>query len=173
MLAMRTLRFGIVAVLLLAACDRASVISPSTDPGASPTATVATASATTAATAAANLDCIATPESAAAIADGLTVPGGGTLREAFAVPLSFESDSNLGFVVAAEIDGPGIEGDGEVGTWAVGDLGGGPIFAANQLVQEFSEWGAAASEGSTVDLARDAVANSDEAAAAWACARGD
>jgi hypothetical protein len=172
MLARRTLRFGIVGVLLLAACEGLAVLSPTTDPGASPTATTATASATTAPTAVANLDCISTPESAAAIADGLTVGGGGTLRQAFAVPLSFESDLNLGFVVAAEIDGPGIEGDGEVGTWAVGELGGGPIFAANQLAQEFSEWGAAASEGSAADLARDAVANSDEAAAAEACARG-
>ncbi len=106
--------------------------------------------------------CIPTPESGALIAEGLTVQGGGTLRDAYAVPLA--PGLNFGFVVAAEIDGPGMEGDGEIGTWAVGELGGGPIFAVNTMAQEFSEWGAAASEGSPADVARDAVAAND---ASW------
>jgi hypothetical protein len=37
---------------------------------------------------------IATPESAASIAEGLTVNGGGTLRNAFALPLT--GDPGLG-----------------------------------------------------------------------------
>ena len=139
----------LILAVLLAACSSANTGVP-----ARPTAAVA--------------NCIATPESATAIAEGLTVQGGGTLRDAFAEELGFVS----GFVVAAEIDGPGMEGDGEVGTWSVGELGGGPIVAANSIAQEFSDWGAAAAEGSSADQARDAVANSAEASAAEDCVRG-
>jgi hypothetical protein len=62
-----------------------------------------------------------------------------------------------------------MEGDGEIGTSAVGELGGGPSVAANAFAQEFSDWGAAATEDSPMDLARDAVADSAEAPAAEDC----
>ena len=114
-------------------------------------------------------ECQATPESATSIAEGLTVTGGGSLRNAFAVPLP--PGQGFLYVVAAEIDGSGIEGDGDIGTWAVGELGGGPIFAVNALAQEFSEWGAAATDGSPADLARDAVGATAEARTAEECAR--
>jgi hypothetical protein len=114
-------------------------------------------------------ECIATPESAASIAEGLTVSAG-TLRNAFAVPLRGGAEFGLLFVVAAEIDGAGLEGNGEIGTWATGELGGGPIFAANAVAQEFSDWDAAAEEGvAGLTWPRDAVATSDQASMAEAC----
>ena len=114
-------------------------------------------------------ECIATPESAASIAEGLTVTDG-TLRNAFAVPVRGGAEFGLLFVVAAEIDGPGLEGDGEIGTWATGELGGGPIFAANAVAQEFSDWDAAAEEGvAGLTWPRDAIATSDQALMAEAC----
>lgn len=131
-------------------------------PSSRPTATpLPTATATA---------CIAAPLAAAAIAKGLTVQGGGTLRNAFQVLTAVEPGF-FGYVVAAEIDGPGMEGDGQVGTWAVGKLGS-PIFAVNALAQEFSDWGADAADGSAADVARDSIANSAEASTAEDCARG-
>ncbi len=120
---------------------------------------------------AATSECQATPESAVAIGEGLTVSGGGTLRDAFAVPLPAGQEFGFLHVVAAEIDGSGMEGDGEIGTWAVGELGGGPIFAVNAFAQEFSEWGADAAEGSPADVARDAVGATTEARTAEECVR--
>lgn len=115
-------------------------------------------------------DCAISPESTLAIVDGLTVQGGGKLRTSYAVPNTGSDD--FGFVVAAEIDGPGMEGDGDIGTWAVGALGGGPIVAANSIAQEFSAWGSAVEEGSQMDVARDAIARSRQAQAAEDCASG-
>jgi hypothetical protein len=115
-------------------------------------------------------DCVISPESTLAIVDGLTVPGGGRLRTACAVPVTGSDD--FAFVVAAEIDGPGMEGDGEIGTWAVGVLGGGPIVAVNSTAREFSAWGSAVEEGSPMDVARDAIARSPQAQAAEDCASG-
>ena len=114
-------------------------------------------------------ECIATPESAASIAEGLTIADG-TLRNAHAVPLRGGAEFGLLFVVAAEVDGRGLEGDGEIGTWATGELGGRPIFAANAIAQEFSDWDAAAEEGvAGFTWPRDAVATSDQALTAEAC----
>lgn len=46
--------------------------------------------------------------------------------------------------IAAEIDGPGIEDEGEVGIWATNaDPDGsslGTVFAVNGFAQEFSTW---------------------------------
>jgi len=113
---------------------------------------------------------VATPESATSIAEGLTVQGGGTLRDAYAVALPASYDFE--YVVAAEVDGAGLEGDGHIGTWATGPLGGGPIFAANAVAQEHSKWAAEANYGSPADLGRLLVADSAEAVIAEACAAG-
>lgn len=48
------------------------------------------------------------------LADGLDVAGEGTLRNAYGVKSADYSDV---WFIAAEIDGPGMEGDGEVGIW--------------------------------------------------------
>lgn len=141
---MRTCMIALVVVLALAGC-----VDPSTVGGdGSATEDEAPATETPEPTAAqAEHECIPTPEAAASIGDGLTVTGGGSLRDAVAVALPASSESGVGFVVAAEIDGPGMEGDGEVGTWAVGELAGGPTIAANTIAQEFSEWGACRERG--------------------------
>jgi hypothetical protein len=115
-------------------------------------------------------ECVAAPGSATTIAEGLTVRGGGTLRDAYAVALPASYDFE--YVVAAEIDGVGLEGDGHIGTWATGPLGGRRIFAANAVAQEYSKWAAEANAGSPIDLGRDLVATSAEAVIAEACAAG-
>jgi hypothetical protein len=118
--------------------------------------------------------CIETPEAAAFIAHGLTVQGGGRLRNAFAVPLA--DNDEFGYIVAAELDGPGMEGGGDIGTWAVLEIGGGPdgsplgpIIAVNTIAQEFSRWGTA-DASSPLDAATNAAGRSEEADAAEKCA---
>jgi len=116
-------------------------------------------------------DCIETPEAAALIAPGLTVQGGGTLRNAYAVPLP--DNDEFGYIVAAEIDGAGMEGDGDIGTWAVLDISGGPganpIIAVNDLARASSRWGTADAR-SPLDAATNAAGRSAEADAAEECA---
>jgi hypothetical protein len=46
--------------------------------------------------------------------------------------------------ISAEIDGPGLEGVGDIGTWAKSGplaVGGGLILSVNEVAQEFSDWG--------------------------------
>jgi hypothetical protein len=87
-----------------------------------------------------------------------------------AVLLPTEEFAPYGYVVAAEMpDGGLYGGDAAIGTWAVGELGGGPILALNDAAQESSEWGTAAREGSPADAVRVALARSEEAYAAEVC----
>jgi hypothetical protein len=73
-----------------------------------------------------------------AIAEGLTVTGGGTLRNGYAVK---SDDFSKVYMVAADIQGVGMESDGEVGVWATNSLdGSGLIFAVDGLAKEFSDW---------------------------------
>ena len=97
-----------------------------------------------------------------AIAEGLTVSGGGTLREGYAVK---SNDFAKVYMVAADIQGTGMEGDTEIGVWATNSLdGGGPIFAVDGLAKEFSEWG----DGDTTDA--NITQSSDGVAEAKKCA---
>ena len=96
----------------------------------------------------------------AGIETGLTVSGGGTLRRpAFAVR---SGDFERVWFVAAEIDGSGMEGGGQVGVWAtnrdpaVGASSPGLIFAADGLAREFSDWGEGPGFSITDDGAREA-----------------
>lgn len=82
-----------------------------------------------------------------AIEQGLTVTGGGSLSEGATVK---SADFSEVWFVAAEIDGPGMEGGGEVGVWATNSLSGsGSIFAVNAIANEFSDW----ADGRTTDAA--------------------
>jgi hypothetical protein len=73
-----------------------------------------------------------------AIAEGLTVTGGGTLRGGYAVK---SKDFSKVYMVAADIQGTGMEGNSEVGVWATNSLDGtGLIFAVDGLAKEFSDW---------------------------------
>jgi hypothetical protein len=80
-----------------------------------------------------------------AIAEGLTVSGSGTLRNGYAVK---SKDFSKVYMVAADIQGIGMEGEGEVGVWATNSLDGtGLVFAVDGLAKEFTDWG----HGDTTD----------------------
>lgn len=89
------------------------------------------------------------------IATGLTVGGGGTLTNGFAVK---SNDYEEVWFIAAVIDGPGM-GKGVVGIWASNRLeaNDGLIFAIDGFAEEFSDWGV----GSTTDAN---IAQSDDGA---------
>lgn len=67
---------------------------------------------------------------------GLDVSGGGALRRGKAVSSGAHRNA---YFVAAEIDGPGLEGEGDVGLWLVTSLeSGGMILAVPHTATEFS-----------------------------------
>jgi hypothetical protein len=78
-----------------------------------------------------------------AIAQG--VESGLTLRKARAVR---SDDFKKAFFISVELDAPGLEGKGDVGTWVTNRLkGGGLIYSVDAVASEFSDWG----EGGTTD----------------------
>ena len=96
-----------------------------------------------------------------AVATG-TVEGQGSLEPVVAVR---SDDFEEVYFIAAEIDGPEVEADGDVGVWASNSLqpGEGLIMSVNALAKEFSEWPA----GDSTDAN---ITTSDEGAAeAVAC----
>jgi hypothetical protein len=114
--------------------------------------------------------CVPAPGTVATIEDGFNISGA-SLVDPYAVELPEENDLGVTYLVAAEIDdSDALSGEGDIGTWGVGDLeGGGPIVAIDGFAQEFTDWGSAAQEGSPADVARDALQVSDEASAARRC----
>jgi hypothetical protein len=104
------------------------------------------------------------------IESGLTSEGGGRLRdESFAVK---SRDFAEVWMVAAEIDAPGLEGIGDIAVWGTNEDPSkkgvtGLIIRANGLAAELSDWGSAAQEGSAADL----KATDDGVAQAEACVR--
>jgi hypothetical protein len=110
-------------------------------------------------------ECIAAPESEAAISERLAVQGGEFLHHAFAVALP--PSSALDFVVAAEIDGAGFMGEGDIGLWAVDELRDGPFYAVNSVAKIPTNWHAAAKDGLPVDVGN--VAGSVQAYSASVC----
>jgi hypothetical protein len=97
-----------------------------------------------------------------AIAEGLTVTGSGTLRNGYAVK---SKDFSKVYMVAADIQGAGMEGNGEVGVWATNSLDAtGLIFAVNGLAKEFSEWGHGDTTDANITLSSDGVAEAKECA---------
>lgn len=89
------------------------------------------------------------------IESGLATDGEGRLRDqSFAVK---SRDYEKVWMVAAEIDAPGLEGIGDIAVWGTNEDpskkgSSGLIIRANGLAAEFSDWGAAAQEGSAADL---------------------
>ena len=77
------------------------------------------------------------------IATGLDIIGGWTLRDGWAVPNPNPASPGSHYI-AAEIDGPGMEGRGEIGVWMMGPKGawetGGYVASVNGLAEEFSQW---------------------------------
>lgn len=61
------------------------------------------------------------------------------------------------WMVAAELDGPRLEGEGDIAVWGTNEdpskaNSSGLILQANGMAEEFSVWGAAAQPGSAADL---------------------
>jgi hypothetical protein len=75
-----------------------------------------------------------------AIASSLTVAGGATLRDAKAVVGS--ANVPLVVFVSAEVDGKGIAGDGEIGTWTltIEEDGYGRVYAVGGSAGALSHW---------------------------------
>jgi hypothetical protein len=97
-----------------------------------------------------------------AIAEGLTVTGGGTLRGGYAVK---SKDFSKVYMVAADIQGTGMESTGEIGVWATNSLDGtGLIFAVDGLAKEFSDWGHGDTTDANITLSSDGVAEAKECA---------
>jgi hypothetical protein len=98
-----------------------------------------------------------------AIAEGLTVTGGGTLRNGYAVK---SDDFSKVYMVAADIQGTGMEGDSEVGVWATNSLdGAGLILAVDGLAKEFSDWGHGDTTDANITLSSDGVSEAKDCAA--------
>jgi hypothetical protein len=97
-----------------------------------------------------------------AIASGLTVTGGGTLSDGAAVK---SNDFEKVWFVAAEIDGPGIEGSGDIGVWSTnGDPSGPPsglIFAVDAVGNEFSDWGDGSSTDAQLSMSDDGATEAE------------
>jgi hypothetical protein len=97
-----------------------------------------------------------------AIAEGLTVTGGGTLRNGYAVK---SDDFSKVYMVAADIQGTDMEGDGEIGVWATNSLDGtGLIYAVDSLAKEFSDWGHGDTTDANITASSDGVAEAKECA---------
>jgi hypothetical protein len=97
-----------------------------------------------------------------AIAEGLTVTGGGTLRGGYAVK---SKDFSKVYMVAADIQGTGMEGNSEVGVWATNSLDGTSlIFAVDGLAKEFSDWGHGDTTDANITLSSDGVSEAKECA---------
>lgn len=162
---MRHLAAALLAIALAACGEQAS------ETGSFTFTATERADATVEATAQAAAMCQPAPEAlVAAIEEGLTVDGGGALEKARVVEVPEEKRNGEGwpvYIVGSTITGPGM--DGVVGTWAT-DEEAGPIFALNTMAREFSDWGAAAQDGSAMAEIRDSLAGYDEASAVEDCA---
>ena len=97
-----------------------------------------------------------------AIAEGLTVTGGGTLRNGYAVK---SDDFSKVYMVAADVQGTGMEGDSEIGVWATNSLdGAGLILAVDGIAKEFSDWGHGDTTDAHITQSSDGVSEAEECA---------
>ena len=87
------------------------------------------------------------------ISEGLTIAGGGSLSNGWAVR---SKDYEKVWFVAAELTGEGIPAS-TMAIWATNSLNGdGMIFSAGAMAKEFSQWGPG-SFSSTDDGAQEAI----------------
>lgn len=124
------------------------------DPGGDTSGPVATSSSSGSSGSQASR-CESVPASMVAVLeDALTVQGGGAISEAAAVRSgSFERL----YFVAAEIQGAGLEGSGDVGVWASNRLKGGAglTFSVNAMAEEFSQFGPGGRTDANITMADD------------------
>ena len=78
----------------------------------------------------------------ATIASDLQTNGEGSLRHAYAVR---SNDFEKAWFLAADIQAPGIESEGDIGVWSVNAIDDSHpnIIAANAVAREFTTWGTA------------------------------
>lgn len=121
------------------------------EPTATPTTTEAAAGA----------ECLAADSSIMTPLGNKLLVEDGRVRSGYLV----ESEEAGVYYISAEIDGAGLEGDGDVGTWVTESSGGGdPLYAVNDVAMEHSDW----SDASKASLETDA----DAEAASRACVTG-
>jgi hypothetical protein len=81
------------------------------------------------------------PALVAAMEEGLELTGGGgSLTNAKSVK---SNDFERVYFISADIDGPGLEGPDDIGTWAKSgplQVGGGLILSVDNVAEEFSSW---------------------------------
>ena len=86
--------------------------------------------------------CLDVPEAVREkIESALVMEGEGTIPRAAAAR---SPDHERWYYIAAEIDGPGLEGPGHVGVWSSNRLsreGTGMMFAVGEVANGFSDWG--------------------------------
>lgn len=111
--------------------------------------------------------CLNVPRSVVrAIATGLKVTGGGTLRFAQAVK---SGDFSRVYFVSADLQGSGLEGTDDVGTWAINRLRlGGLILTVDSVSEEFSDWGHGDTTDAQLSMSDDGAELSQECVAAIA-----
>jgi hypothetical protein len=95
----------------------------------------------------------------AAISDGLTVSGGGSLSDGWAVK---STDYVNVWFVAARIHGPGMDGT-NVGIWATHDpdTDTGTIMAVGAFATQFSDWGDGSKTKAEVTTASDGARDAE------------
>lgn len=157
----------LIAVTVLAACGAATpTAAPAiAEPAAIPATATAQPVATTPPQPTATLASRCQPAPAIlldSIAEGLTVNGGGGLRNGWTVR---SDDFEKAHFVAAEITGEGMTGT--IGLWVTNDPASpGALFSVNAFAKEFSDW----ADGGSTDAAFNQA--NDGAREAIACAGG-
>ena len=87
-------------------------------------------------------DCLGADSSLTTPLTNKLVVEGGQIRNAFLV----ESESAGVYYLSAEVDGAGLEEDGDIGTWVTASrFGSDPLYAVNDVAMEHSDWSDAAS----------------------------
>ena len=96
---------------------------------------------------------------------GLTVDGGGSLSNVYTVR---SGDFSSGYFVAGDIDGPGLEGDGDTAVWLVSGTPANPglILSVDGMAKEFSVFPDAARSDAQATMADDGAREAER------CARG-
>jgi hypothetical protein len=124
----------LVSVLALAACGGDD------DGEATATAPVTAAAASPCEPASSD---VMTPIGNKLMPDGVRVSDGRYVRS---------DDHERMYFVSAELDGPGLEGEGDVATWATPSVGGAEaIYAVDDLAKEHSDWRPADEVDVTID----------------------
>jgi hypothetical protein len=99
----------------------------------------------------------------AKIASALTVQGGGSLRNGQAVK---SNDFQNVFMVAADLQGSGLGGTGDIGVWATNSLdpNAGIVMAVDGVAKEFSDWPDADKTTAAITLGADGVSEAKRCA---------